>query len=106
MGYEINKGADRPPQVWGIVGLPRMISFLKWVIGLVVGGGVTGVASPIPGWIVAAGVAVGIYLKYEQVRRQSIQSGKWDPARDKARKRLPGILIIRSASIYKNLRNQ
>lgn len=104
MGYPINKGADRPPQVGGVIGMDYLGQLIKWIIFIIVTGGVSAVFVPLPGWIIFAACGVGIYVVYMRLVRRSAESGAGGYARQQARKKLPGIVTVRQDSVYRNLR--
>ena len=104
MAYEINKGADRPPQVRGVIGMDYLSLLIRWVIGIVVAGGGAAVFVPIPGWMIFLGCGGGIYGLYLSFVRRSAQHGAGGYARQQARKKLPGIITVRKDSLYRNLR--
>ena len=106
MGYEINKGADRPPQVRGVVGMDYLGLLVKWIIGIVVVGGVSAVFVPLPGWMIFAACGIGIYVIYMRLVQRSSNQGTGGYTRQQARLKLPGILTVRRDSVYRNLRKQ
>lgn len=106
MGYEINKGADRPPQVRGVVGMDYLGLLVKWIIGIVVTGGVSAVFVPLPGWMIFMACIVGVYAVYMGLVKRSANQGAGGYARQQARKKLPGILTVRRDLVYRNLRKK
>ncbi|WP_338877302.1 DUF4133 domain-containing protein (plasmid) [Spirosoma sp. SC4-14] len=106
MPYEINKGADRPPQVRGVVGMDYLILLVKWIISIVVMGGLSAVFVPLPGWMIFVACAVGIYIVYMGLVKRSVNQGAGGYERAQARKKLPGILTVRQDSVYRNLRKR
>lgn len=106
MGYDINKGADRPPQVHGVVGMDYLGLLVRWIIGIVIVGGVSAVFVPLPGWMIFAACVAGIYAVYMGLVKRSASQGAGGYARQQARKKLPGILTVRKDSIYRNLRKK
>ena len=106
MGYDINKGADRPPQVRGVVGMDYLGLLVRWIIGIVVVGGISAVFVPLPGWTIFAACGAGIYAVYMGLVKRSAKQGAGGYARQQARKKLPGILTVRTDSIYRNLRKK
>lgn len=106
MGYEINKGADRPPQVRGVVGMDYLGQLIKWIVIIVVVGGVSAVFVPLPGWMIFLACGGGIYAIYMGLVKRSATSGAGGHARQQARKKLPGILTVRQDSVYRNLRKK
>ena len=104
MGYPINKGADRPPQVRGVIGMDYLGQLIKWIIFIIVTGGVSAVFVPLPGWSIFAACGIGIYVVYMRLVRRSAKSGAGGYARQQARKKLPGIVTVRQDSVYRNLR--
>lgn len=106
MAYEINKGADRPPQVRGVVGMDYLGLLLKWIIGIIVTGGVSAVFVPLPGWSIFLACGIGIYMIYMTLVKRSANQGAGGYERAKARKKLPGIVTVRQNSVYRNLRKK
>lgn len=106
MGYEINKGADRPPQVQGVVGMDYLILLVKWIIGIVLAGGVSAVFVPLPGWMIFLACGAAIYFVYMGLVKRSAKLGAGGYERAQARKKLPGILTVRKDSVYRNLRKK
>ena len=104
MGYEINKGADRPPQIKGVVGMDYLTQLLKWIIGIVVAGGISSVFVPLPGWMIFLACVAGIYVVYMGLVKRSANQGAGGYQRAQARKKLPGIVTVRTDSVYRNLR--
>ena len=104
MPYDINKGADRPPQIRGVIGMDYLISLAKRVIGIVVAGGVSAVFIPLPGWMIALVCLVAIYIVYLNLVKRSAKGGAGGHEREQLRKKLPGIITVRHASVYRNLR--
>ncbi|QHV95598.1 DUF4133 domain-containing protein [Spirosoma endbachense] len=106
MAYEINKGADRPPQVRGVVGMDYLALLVKWIIGIVVTGGVSAVFVPLPGWVIFSACGMGSYAVYMGLVKRSANQGAGGYERTKARKKLPGIVTVRQDSVYRNLRKK
>lgn len=103
MAYQINKGADRPPQVRGVVGMDYLRLLLKkTLVVVVVGASCT--LLPLPGWLIFFGGGGVIYYMYMQLVTRSANQGAGGFARQQARQRLPGIITVRSAKVYQNLR--
>lgn len=106
MGYDINKGADRPPQVRGVIGMDYLGLLVKWIIGIVLTGAVSAVFVPLPGWMIFAACGVGIYVLYMGLVKRSANQGAGGYTRQQARKRLPGIVTVRKDSVFRNLRKK
>ncbi|CCH57594.1 hypothetical protein BN8_p06787 (plasmid) [Fibrisoma limi BUZ 3] len=77
---------------------------VKWIIGIVLTGGVSAVFVPLPGWMIFIACGLGIYMVYMNLVRRSANQGAGGYERAQARKKLPGIVTVRQDSIYRNLR--
>jgi hypothetical protein len=77
---------------------------VKWIIGIVVFGGVSAVFVPLPGWMIFIGCGAWIYVVYLGLVKRSANQGAGGYERAQIRRKLPGIVTVRRDSVYRNLR--
>lgn len=104
--FRVNKGVDRPPQVLGIRGMNFLMFLAGAAVGLLM---VSTFIMIVTGW---SGVwCYGTYLLaliflYGQLVRMSRIHGERGMARNQGRARQPKLILVRSSSVFKQLRHE
>lgn len=102
--FRVNKGVDRPPQVLGIRGMNFLMVLAGAAVGLLMVSTIIMIVTGWSGlWCYGAYLIALVFL-YGQLVRISRVHGERGMARTQGRARQPKLILVRSSSVFKQLR--
>jgi hypothetical protein len=104
--FRINKGVDRPPQVLGIRGMNFLMVLAGAAVGLLVVSTIIMIITRWSGLYCYGVYLIALIILYGQLVRISRIHGERGMARNQGRNRQPTLIMVRSSSVFKQLRHE
>lgn len=105
MAYEINKGAGRPVQMLGVLGMPNIWRLvIVTVVGLFSAVILIFITDIIDSKFIYGTWIVSIFIYHNMLVRKCRKYGEHGSVKDAGRKKSPELITIHSSKVFKDLR--